>query len=274
MNKMEMMGTLTQESSNKENIKNETECISKEEMESMESQELVVYGKERQKKSRFKKALCAITAGIMLISATPVFSQESQDTELRELYEKLHTLQEQERWLNLMKRMLEEKVNEGDEEAKDTLLQITDSLTSTIEAEELFEEELRKKLESAESVTKNERIIAPEDSLKQDPTLNSPKETKKEQILMGGVEIITPDNVKITPESKELLESWGGSIYFEESVIYLGGKSELEFDIFTKEVRINNDGDNTLIVICEDVGGQLTIVTVVDKVVTDIQEIE
>jgi len=67
------------------------------EMQSIENDELSSVEEKSEKKSRFKKAICAITAGIILLNVTPAFAQEKgeQVDETQKIEFKIQKLQEQ-----------------------------------------------------------------------------------------------------------------------------------------------------------------------------------
>ncbi len=250
-----------------------------EELQLIENEELSSVKDKSPASSRLKKAALLITAGVMLFSATPAFSQEKgeQLTGKQKLELQIQNLEEQRNQLE--KQKFEIQQGERKEELNSYLNYFN------IEGLELGEVKNKQRRPNEQfGIYLNGRHLG---DICSDNGLNFSQEELIDdisKILKGnGIQYEknkpqTPEilnaKININPEAQKILENWGGSIDLNSSTLNIGGPNRLEFDKNTKSIEILSVGDNMLIVTCEDFDGKRTIVTCVDKIIKNVTEIK
>ena len=238
-----------------------------------------------------KKALCAVTAGVMLFSATPAFAQEKgqQLTEKQKIELQIQKLQGQKMQLERQESEMRhaERIKElnnyldyfninglklGEVKMRDrcpceqfgVYLEgkhlgdiYSDDKSTTFYTELTFSQ--RKLIEDVSNILR-------ENGIQFETGLSKPQNSKPQ----------SPESidtkVNISSEAQKILESWGGYYDSAKATIYIGGPQKLVIDASTKNVSVIAAGSDMLIVTCIDFDGKRTIVTCVNKMVKNVSK--
>lgn len=234
----------------------------------------------RKNTSRFKKAICTITAGLVLLTATPAFAQERG--------EKLNKKQEIELQIQkLEKQKMELEQKEYQTQRMERIKELNGYLsyfnTSGLALGEV-KSSIRCPCEQF-GVYLNGKHLGDIYSLHSSNTFSREKlinEVSKLLLKESWTEsgLLKPQNpeainaeVNTDPLAQKILKSWDGFVDLKTSTINIGGPDELTFDNKTKRIDIVGVGQNMLIITCENYDGKRTVVTCVDKIIKSIVEI-
>jgi hypothetical protein len=250
----------TKQEQNFDDLKKDLQLIENNELSSMEAKKTLA--------SRLKKAVCSITAGMLLFCATPAFAQdndsqltEQQNIELEEPESDIYNTKIKELGGYLDHFNIEGlklgKVQRPLRCACDQFgLYLHGKHLGDVYANSGMALTKHKLIEGASNVLRNNGILSENGISK--PQKNEAIKTK----------------VSISPEAKKLLQSWGGFINLQSSTIDIGSQEELVFDKDTKKIEIMDAGKDTLIIYCENFDGKVTHVICVNKKVQEIIEIK
>jgi len=251
----------------------------KRELQSAENEELSSIETKKSIASRLKKAVCTVTAGVMLLSAAPAFAQEKgqQLTEQQKIELQIQKLQEQ-------KMQLERQ--EAEMRHAERLKELNSYLDYfNIEGLELGEAKMKVRCpcEQFGVYLKGKHLgdIYSDDGLtfSRRELIEDVSNVLRENGIHFETGLSKPQSpeaidakVNINPEAQKILESWGGYYDSAKATINIGGPNELVLDANTKNVSIVSAGNDMIIVTCEDYDGKRTIVTCVNKMVKDVSE--
>lgn len=250
---------------------NDLEGMGAAEMIAFENKQLSSVAESKLSVRYLKKAMCAITAGIMIMSAAPAFAGERRQ-QLDE--EQKIELQIQE----LEKQKAELKQREDEIQYVERNKELGDYLNYfNIDGLELGNPEVKLKCncEQFGVYLKGKHlgdIYSPAGS-----------STFSRQNMIDDIsKILNPEaigfRVNINPDAQKILDSWGGFIDSNSRTINIGNPDksadDLAFNAEVKQIDIINIGEDMLIITSDDYNGKRLVVTCVNGVVKDVSEIK
>lgn len=247
-----------------------------------ENRELSSVKNEKPITFRLKKAVSIITAGVLLLSATPAFAENEgrQLSEEQRIELQIETLKERKQQLE--RQGAEARRGERFNELRGYLNyfkldglklgQVKMRIRSPVEQLGVFLNEKHLGDIYAHGGLTFSRQIFIDDVLKvlEENGFKPKINVSRPQ----GSETNEAKKFNINPQAQKILDSWDGYIDLRGSAIYLGSPNKLEFDANTKRIDVISPGEDMLIITCEDYDGKRTIITCVNKTVKNISEIK